>query len=285
MKTIRTLGGASVAALGLIGILASGGGGGGGDDLAEPIGDISGTWTVSEVVTAASGVCAESVGATDTYQVTVTQDGNDLTVATPDGTFSGTLDGNAFEWTGSFPDDGGVLDINSMDVTVAADCNSMSGTVNWSWSGGGESCSGTASVNGARDDAVGCTGSGGGVTPISEIEPNDDPLSEAQSIASLPVIINGTTSGSTEIDPATADLDWFSYSPGSTGSVTITVTGYGDNDIDLTIFDSTEVQVGFSWENDPSESTTVSMQAGETYYIIVEPWAVTGTTNYSLTLQ
>jgi len=132
-----------------------GGGGVGGGGPASPIADVSGTWTITEQ--GVSDCEGEETFSRGPYQVTVTQTGNNLTVVTPVGTFSGTINGDKVSWGGSYPEQGGgTTTINSMTLTVAADGNSFSGSSTWSWSDGTESCSGTTqATNGTRVPGTG----------------------------------------------------------------------------------------------------------------------------------
>jgi hypothetical protein len=134
----------SIALLGA----CSGGGGSGGAAPAAPIAQISGTWRITEEITTASGPCAGEVGNRASYDLSVSQNGNNITVVSPAGTFSGTLNGNRIEWRGSYPEDGGTTTITSMNVTYTA--TSLAGTTNWTWSNGSSSCSGTTRVDGSR---------------------------------------------------------------------------------------------------------------------------------------
>ncbi len=126
-----------------------GGGGGGSAPLAPPTADLTGTWTVTE-----SGLsnCPGNASFTNgPYQVTVTQTGNNLNVATPVGTFAGTIDGDRVKWTGSYPEDGGTTTITSMSLVVASDDNTFSGSSTWIWTDGRSNCSGnTQAINGTR---------------------------------------------------------------------------------------------------------------------------------------
>ncbi len=122
---------------------------GGGDTL-----DVSGTWTVTENV---SG-CGETY--TDSFTMTVTQDGTDLTVVTGDGTFSGSITGNTITWTGSYPEEGGTTTITSLSVTLDASGEGGTGTVEWSWSDGTETCSGTTALTLAKGTTGGTGGTG-----------------------------------------------------------------------------------------------------------------------------
>lgn len=154
---------------------SGGGDGGGGNSLEDPIGDISGTWSIAETVETATADCSGEVGTSTNYPVSISQSSNDLTVSAyiPDlGTykdFKGTLDGNKIEWTGTYPEDGGTTTIESMDITVDSTCNTLHGSANWSWSDGTYSCTGTTSVFGTRDVSAGCGDTGGTNPPTEEL--------------------------------------------------------------------------------------------------------------------
>ena len=127
---------------------SSGGGGGSPPPAAAPTVDAQGTWSIDELVTAASTDCAGEIGTLDTYGITVTQSGANLTVVTPAGTFSGTVSGDTIRWTGSFPEDGGTTTITQMTLTVQGD--SLSGTSDWTWSDGVFFCTGSTQIGGTR---------------------------------------------------------------------------------------------------------------------------------------
>jgi len=146
-----------------------GGSSGGSDDPDDPIADVSGTWDITE--TMGSNSCDEVPGTINTYEVTVTMSGNSVTVVTPVGTFTGTIDGDQLEWTGSYPEDGGTTTIENMDLTVSVNGSSLSGATNWSWTNGNINCSGVTSVSGVRT-----SGGGGGSNAcgtVTEIGPNE----------------------------------------------------------------------------------------------------------------
>jgi len=162
----------------LLAAFVAGCGGGGGDGgssaappaaPAAPIGDIAGVWTITETaVTSATSECQAPGNPEAIYQVTVTQpaSGGDLTVldaANPDPTdpttFPGTIKGDQVTWTGSFPERGGVTTLNSVNVTVAADCNSATGTSTWTYvqDASDFSCTGTTTFTATANVADGCT--------------------------------------------------------------------------------------------------------------------------------
>ncbi|MDT8421627.1 MAG: hypothetical protein RQ754_14465 [Desulfuromonadales bacterium] len=121
------------------------GGGGGGSSKTL---DVAGVWTIVE--TSGENTCDEPVGVMETYDITVVQDGTDLTVTTPMGVFSGSIAGDVVEWTGSFAEDGGTTTITLMDLLVSEDGKSISGTADWTWTNGAFTCEGSMSVTATK---------------------------------------------------------------------------------------------------------------------------------------
>ena len=122
--------------------------GGGGGAPAPATVDVSGEWSIAETITSANGDVAGELGRFDSYRIDVIQNGNDISVRTPVGSFRGTLSGNRLQWTGSYPEDGGTTTITRMDLVVTG--NSLSGDTSWNWSDGFFSGSGTTSVSGQK---------------------------------------------------------------------------------------------------------------------------------------
>lgn len=112
--------------------------------------DLTGTWVMQETIDATA--CGEGTD-TDSWTMTVVQEGNDVTIDTPDGQFSGTVSGDRVSWRGSYSYDGGTLTITSMVIRVVNDGDGLNGTVQWSWTDGSLSCSGSTLVSGTRTGA------------------------------------------------------------------------------------------------------------------------------------
>lgn len=158
----------------LLGAFAAGCGGGGDDEAAAPapaptppIGDVAGVWTITETDVASPAVeCAPPGNPLATYPVTVDQPGSGrnlsvLDASNPDTptSFPGTITGDQIAWSGSFAERGGVTTWNSVNVTVAADCNTLSGTSTWTYVQDAPavfSCTGTTTFTGAANVADGC---------------------------------------------------------------------------------------------------------------------------------
>jgi hypothetical protein len=117
----------------------------GGDDggLLSPSVDLTGQWTVTSDVDARN--CGEGMYR-EVFDISIVQSGSALTVATPAGTFSGTIGGNQVNWTGSYAEDGGITTIN-LSLQASGDGNSIVGTDSWFWTDGLDSCSGASQIS------------------------------------------------------------------------------------------------------------------------------------------
>jgi hypothetical protein len=108
---------------------------------AEPV-DVAGVWDTTSTVV--SDNCDGRMS--QTFPMTITQDGNALTAEIPELTFSGTICGNQIQMKGSFPDEDGTVTVNAT-LNVSAEGDSMQGSDNWTWTDGSESCSGSDSLS------------------------------------------------------------------------------------------------------------------------------------------
>ena len=102
---------------------------------------LAGTWSVTS--TTGSNTCGDLVGVDYTSTVNITVSGSNVT----GGELSGTVNGNQVSLSGSYPDDGGTTTSN---ISLTVDGNLFSGTDNWSWTGGGSTCTGTDSLSGTK---------------------------------------------------------------------------------------------------------------------------------------
>lgn len=126
---------------------SSGDGNGGSSCTAgESCDNVAGSWYINENSTVTSGQDVCGSGETDSYYASVLQSGCNLTVSIRGNTFTGGMNGSSLCWSGSYPDEGGTTTITSLTATVSG--NSLSGSSTWSWSGGGYSCSGSATFTG-----------------------------------------------------------------------------------------------------------------------------------------
>lgn len=117
-----------------------------GEDPTGPPGGVHGNWSVNATIDATQ--CAEGVYS-DSYTISISQDGNDLDVTISGVQFTGTLNGAQGTWTGSYPEDGGTT-TETYSVTFSNNNSTMTGGSNWTWSDGAFTCSGTVSLTGSK---------------------------------------------------------------------------------------------------------------------------------------
>jgi len=118
--------------------------------------DLNGSWNFTITVTQANGVCAGESG-TSTKTMTITQKGQDITIAgflgSPANKLTGTIGLESGIWvinvSGSYGEDGGTT--TSSHRLEVKSTSEISGTEDWSWSGGGGTCpGGKATVTATR---------------------------------------------------------------------------------------------------------------------------------------
>ncbi len=115
--------------------------------LETPIGDISGGWSVVEVVTSATTECND----TDAYDITITQTVNSISATgTAGGLVTGTISDDALKLSGSRPFDVGTITYSSISGTVAANCSSMNLNTTWTYTEPGFSCTGSGTMQANR---------------------------------------------------------------------------------------------------------------------------------------
>jgi hypothetical protein len=120
--------------------------------------NLNGVWTFAIKVTEAYGACAgEDGGPANNRQITITQTGQNITLAgflgNPANTLTGTIADQAGIWvinvSGSYSEDGGTT--TSSHRLEVKSTSEMSGVEDWSWTGPGGTCpGGKASVAATR---------------------------------------------------------------------------------------------------------------------------------------
>ena len=116
--------------------------------LEDPIGDISGGWSVLETFTSSNNEC----NGQSAYDINIAQNGNSITVtgAVAGDRVTGTLSGDALSLTGSRTEDTGRVTYGSVKATVPADCSSLNADTTWTYSEPGFSCTGTSTMEANR---------------------------------------------------------------------------------------------------------------------------------------
>jgi len=102
-----------------------------------------GQWSISEQDDATA--CGEGIINRNYLADVSTDHNNQMTVTANNITRSGTLIDNQLDFSVSYPEDGGTTEANG---TLVFNDTTISGNTSWTWSGGGERCSGTSTLNG-----------------------------------------------------------------------------------------------------------------------------------------
>jgi len=285
-------------------LLTSCGGGGDGDTPpggTAPAGaSVIGLWTITETSKTSSNVnCQPPNDPLSTSLAYVSQSGNNLTMmfgisqidataGADGGVFTGTITSGAVSLTGSHPDNpfvnDGTFTLNPASATVAASCNSLTGSASFSLTQtmpSALSCTGTIQFSGTRTVGSGCTGT---ITnaAVAEQGPAHDSLATAQTIT-----LSSAISGTLPISDQTTSTayDWYSLVLPATTPVTMSLTGLAGQDIDLFLYASDGVTlIAISASETSNESLSQSLAAG-TYIIKVIPFSVTVASNYTLVVQ
>ena len=188
--------------------------------------DVSGKWSVHEVVNeSACGIGNE----TNDYNVTVVQSGAQITLTDSNGnSYTGSVNGSTISWKGSFSKDGGTATITSMTLTLSSDGNSLDGTANWTWTGGGKTCSGTTQITSTKTSGTYSNASLEGVWVETSVTPTESHGFDTH----LYVIFDGNGK-ITDMGVETSNTQIFGgYSVTSNGSITFnlfnTNTGTGN---------------------------------------------------------
>ena len=239
------------------------GSGSGSGDPDPPVANVAGDWRITE--TLGGNDCGES--GTRAYLITVTTNGNSVTVRTDVGTFTGTIDGDRLEWSGSYPEDGGSTTITDMDLTVSRDGNAFSGTTSWRWSDGSFNCSGTTSVSGERTSGPpgGGGGGGGGAT---ESEPNN-------TFADADTIGTGTVTGA--VNSSSDGFDWFLFSAPTGGVYNVSLSwSSAASDLDLGVTTASSECVSDDVGTVVENCNGSALNGGESMFILVQGFATGG---------
>ena len=126
-----------------------------GSEMANPP-NLAGTWSWVELVTDASGVCADEINDLDTDQVSIAQSGSTLALTGLIGDPTATLQGLIYppqgaelariKLSGGFPEDGGSTTVQEGSWIKVIKADSLDGSEIWRWAGTAQSCTGVTKV-------------------------------------------------------------------------------------------------------------------------------------------
>ena len=229
--------------------------------------DVAGTWFSRTVNNAVNCDVGEFI---DAQALVITQDDSAITLLTSTGnTFSGTVNGDIVEWTGSFEERGGTTTFTSLSVTVSG--SSASGNADWTWTDGTDSCNGTMEITASRDWSVEET--------LRNTFPRiADPVEITDGVAFV------TGAGLIQLIP---DNDYFSFVIATDATVQAELSHFDllTNNFDLEILDENLNQVALSNSIDGFEKAEAQFQAGDTLYIGVLPISEPSDASYILSID
>ena len=227
--------------------------------------DVSGTWFNRIANNAVNCGMGEFI---DAQAIVITQDDSAITLLMSTGnTFSGTVDGDIVEWTGSFEERGGTTTYTSLSITASGD--SASGNASWTWTAGNDSCNGTMDITASRDWGV------------EESLRNSGPhIADVLEFTDGVAFITGTAL-------AVTDLDYFSFVLAADATVQAELSHFDlqASDLDLEMLDEHYIQIALSDSVDSFEKIEVQLQAGVTYYIGVLPISTPNPASYNLSID
>ena len=282
-------------------LLASCGGGGDGSAVQPPAApsnsSVMGLWSLTETSkTSSNANCQPPADPLSISLAFVSQSGNNLTMmfaANPiaasgadGGVFTGTITSGAVSLTGSHPvgAGNGMETLNPVSITVAASCNSLTGSASFSFTQTTPSsltCTGTMQFSGTRAVGSGCAGTIANAAVLEQVIAHNS-IATAQTITRSSAI-----SGSLPISNAasTTEYDWYRLVLSAAAPVTMALTGPVGQDIDLYLYASDgTIPIAASFSETSNESLSQSLAAG-TYFIVVRPVSVTVASNYTLVVQ
>ncbi len=228
--------------------------------------DVAGVWFSRTENNAVNCGIGELV---DAKTISITQDQDWVTLLTSSGDiFSGRVDGDIIEWTGSYPENGGMTTYTSASLVVSADA--AAGNAAWTWTDGTDSCNGTMDISLGKDWGV-----------------PDDSRNSRPGIAQAFDFVDGVAYFEGAVAQATDPGDYYSFVLGADATVQIELSHFDllADDLDLELLDENLNQVAFSSSIDNFEIVDAQLLAGVTYYIGVMPIATTGSGSYLLSID
>lgn len=223
------------------------GGGTGGTDPTVLPEDVSGAWFSRTEVNAVNCGLGEFI---DAQAFVITQDEADISVLTSSGdTFTGTVNGDIVEWSGSYDERGGTTTFTALTLIASGD--SVAGDASWTWTDGTDSCNGTMVISAAQGSAA----------------PEGGQNSRPPETVDALVLENGVAFVAGEITGV--DQDYFAFTPAEDVTVQAQLSHFNTTTdfLYLEILDGDLNQVAISDNPDGFEALDLELTAGATYYI------------------
>lgn len=127
--------------------------------------DATGTWTgtiSNPWIDPGNAECEGGLYGTEPTDITITQNGNSVTMVNSGTSYQGTISGATYSVSASYPEDNGTV-TESVTITLTSN-TSGSGKGEWEWRSGGYYCSGGADITITKKDSGGSGGAGGNVS-------------------------------------------------------------------------------------------------------------------------
>ena len=227
----------------------SGGTGSGGSTAAPE--DVSGDWFSRTEVNAVNCGIGEFI---DAQAFVITQDDVNISVLASSGdTFTGTVNGDIVEWSGSYDERGGTTTITDLSLVVSGD--SVSGNASWTWTDGTDSCNGTMTFSAMRGTAVA----------------ESDSNSRVPDVVDTVTLVDGVAFYSGWV--SRVDHDYFALTPATDVTLRVELSHFDTSTdyLNLEVVDADENQLAVSDSVDGFEQIEIALTAGTTYYIGVVP--------------
>jgi hypothetical protein len=204
----------------------------------------------------------------DAQAIVITQDDSAISLMMSTGnTFSGTVNGDIIEWTGSFEERGGATTFTSLSITASG--SSASGNATWTWTDGIDSCNGTMEIVASRDWGV------------EESQHNSSPyIADNLEFTDGVAFIAG-------IAHHIHDEDYFSFVLAADATVQAELSHFDlqTTDLNLELLDENLVQIALSDSANGFEKVEAQLQAGVTYYIGMLPFKSPSVASYNLSID
>ena len=112
----------------------------------DPIGNISGFWTIKDTPTSNCGDDQEA-----SWTATITQTGSQIELNGGVGCLlKGTLHGNQLKMTGACAEDVGTTTLSDITLTVDPSLKKLTGSSTWSWTDQTDTCQGTSKLEATK---------------------------------------------------------------------------------------------------------------------------------------
>jgi hypothetical protein len=202
----------------------------------------------------------------DAQASVISQDDTAITILTSGGnTYSGTVNGDIVEWSGSFDERGGTTTLTA-SVIVSGD--SASGNATWDWTDGTDSCNGTMEITADQNWAV-------AEADVHNSQPGTGQLLD---------YVDGVAFVTASLNLPTDVSDGFALTFAADVTLRAELSHFNapTSDLDLTLIDEDLNEIAVSASVDSFEWVVAELTGGVTYYLTVTAVTTDGEEAYTL---